>query len=429
MLADAVIFTTREALLKATAEHLKLKGVSNVVTPANAADCIDALNRFPKGLLVIDWACGQKEVVKALAYNRRRFKDEERPIMLVADQVDEKVVATAAEYHVSQVYSEEINVKTLGARLTNLVIAETMGTDVRRQISDATAARTGGDPKGALGTLQKLLAKHPTNLRIKCEVAETLMQLDEWDKAQKILVGMEAQKPPYLRGVHLLGRCMMKLGKFPEAFKVLEQAQIFNAHDVERLCDIGNILLEMDRVEEATEHFEAASELDPEFRDAKVGMGKAKLVDGDVNQALSILRDVSGDVELASLFNTAAVMNMRQGRHDGGMKLYQSALKALGKDQRLLARLYFNMGIGYRRWKKPEQAKEAFAKSAELDPKYDKAQKQIELMNGGKPTAAPLPKAAGDDDALSINIGGFGDFGGLDDDEEDDNLEESLLKF
>lgn len=391
IVADVVIFTKRAELTKLATEHCKLKGVSNVLTPPDADEVIDALNRFPKALLLIDWELGAEHVVKVLSYNRRRFHAL-RPVLLVAPKVSEQVVATAAEYGVSQIFAEALTLKNLGARLANLIIAESMPDEIKRTLVEVADKRVGGDLKGAYASLSRLLLKHPTNLRLRCETAEALMALGEPEKAMKLVEGMDKTKPPYLRGIHLQGRCLMKLGRFAEALAALEQANLFNPHEVERLVDLGQALLNMDRIKDANASFEKALALDPDMRTARLGTGECKLMEGNVNQALEILREVSGDLEMASIFNTCAVLNMRKGRHEAGMHLYTSALGALGKDERLQARLYFNMGIGYRRWGKKDKAQTCFESAQKLDPGFAKVKEQIEALKQktvDKPQAFP----------------------------------------
>lgn len=426
VVADVIIYTERSDLYKLAADTLKIKGVSNILSPKTSEDCIDALTRFPRALLIIDWQLGAEHVVRTLAFNRKRFVGQLRPIMLVADKIADDLIATAAEYSVSQIFTESLTLKNLGSRLANLIIGETLPTDIKKALTEVHEQRTGGDPMAALKILQKTLVKHPTNLRIKCEAAETLMQLNQWDNAYKLLEGMDKTKPPYLRGIHLLGRAHLKLGRFKEALTTLEQANLFNPHDADRLCDIGQALLNMDRVSDAAAHFDMALDKEPKLREAKIGKGQCELMDNHVNEALEIMKECAGDLELASIFNTCAVLNTRQGRHESGMNLYQSALKALGKDGRLQSRLYFNMGIGYRRWGKRDKAMQCFTTAAKLDPGFKRVQDQIDTLNNQ--AAAPTLKKEEARDLVNTTMdAGMVDFNTDLANLLDENLEETLF--
>lgn len=429
IVSDVIIFSAREDLSKLATDHLKLKGVSNLVTPETPEDCTDALRRFPKALLIVDWELGAEAVVKVLSMNRKRFAITGRPILLVATSVSENLVATAAEYAVSQIFTEALTAKNLGARLANMILAEGLADDVRKALTEVASLREGGDHKGALQLLQKMLSKHPGNLRLKSEAGETLLSMGEAEKAIQLLEGMDKTKPPYLRGMHLYGRACMKLGYFTEALKVLERANLFNPHDAERLVDIGQAMLNMDKIKDAESQFDDAIRMDPDLHSAHVGKGQVRLMEGKVNEALAVLKEVAGDLEMASIFNTCAVLNMRHGRHEGGMSLYQAALRSLGKDARLQARLYFNMGIGYRRWNKKDKAVQCIEQAIKLDPNFKKAQAHLESMQSDKPVKKDKTKAP----AAMLPIAADGEPGGmLDFDADlssllDDDLEENLF--
>lgn len=428
IVTDVIIFSARDDVSKLASDHLKIKGVSNLVAPKSPDECIEALRRFQKALLIIDWELGAAAVVKVLAVNRKKFAITGRPILLIAPSVSENLVATAAEYAVSQIFTETLTAKNLGARLANMILAEGLTDDVRKTLTDVGDLRAGGDHKSALQQLQKALAKHPTNLRLKSEAGETLMAMGETEKALQVLEGMDKTKPPYLRGMHLYGRACMKLGRFPEALKVMEQANLFNPHDSERLVDIGQALLNIDRIGDADGKFDEALRIDPDLHTAHVGKGQVKLMEGKVNEALAVLKEVAGDLEMASVFNTCAVLNMRHGRHEGGMSLYQAALRSLGKDARLQARLYFNMGIGYRRWNKKDKAVQCIEMAIKLDPAFKKAQAQLTSLNEPK-----TPKTRAKDEPAQIPLGdgmpgaGLVDLGADLASFLDDDLEENLF--
>jgi tetratricopeptide (TPR) repeat protein len=418
--ADAVIFTSRPELSKLASSCLKMKSVSNVMTPSGASECSEALANYTRALLVIDWDLGSEQVAQVLAANRSKAEAVGRPILLVASEVSEALIATAAEYNVTQIFTEKLSAQSLGARLGSLMISESLPNETKKSLSEAAEARQKGDLKGALTALQKVLAKNPTNFRLKSDVAETLLMLGETEKSLKILEGVDQAKPPYLRGLHLQGRALMKLGRADEAIAMFEKANLFNPNDVDRLCDLGDALLSSDRSKDAAAAFEKALSIDSSSRKAQLGRGKCQLLDGHVNDALAILREAAGDTEIASLFNTAAVLNMRRGRHEQGMSLYQQALKALGKDERIQARLYFNMGLGYRRWGKKDKAQQCFEQSTKLDPTFTKAREHML-----ETAASALPDKTVVNDS-NQDLGGVIDFNKNLSILDDEDLEEGL---
>jgi tetratricopeptide (TPR) repeat protein len=188
------------------------------------------------------------------------------------------------------------------------------------------------------------------------------------------------------------------MGNHDKAIELLERAKLINPHNVDRLIDLGHAFINADQLEAANAQFEEALGLDGDRKEAKEGKGQVMLMNGDVNEALTLLKSVSGPRELASIFNTSAVLSIRAGRFDQGMQLYRSALAALGRNDKIAARLLFNMGMGYERMHKAEKALTCYTKSLELDPMYAKAARHKEVAEkavaagGGK--AVPAPDAA-----------------------------------
>jgi tetratricopeptide (TPR) repeat protein len=233
----------------------------------------------------------------------------------------------------------------------------------------------------------------PGQERVATELAENLIHEGVWDKALEILKPFSDRDPPSIRALHLAGRCLMARGDYGAATQLLGRAKILNPHNVDRLLDLGNAFLRDDQVDLALANFSEAAAIEPDNKDATVGKGQCLLMNGEVNEGLALLKAVSGPREMASIFNSAAVLTIRAERYDKGMALYKSALAALGKDDRIASRLMFNMGLGYKRWSKLDKAMACFQRSLELDPGYAKAQKHRDALakSGVTPAKAPSP--------------------------------------
>ncbi len=382
-IADAVVYSERPEVVRLVADILRKKGVANLIIADTREVCLDGLKRFAKALLIVDWLSGDRNVVGLLSVNGRQPLGRQRPIMLIAEQATAQLVAICAEYSVTQIYTEPLTPKNLSSRLTALLIGESAPDDVRRVLMEVGEMRTSGSLSDGATLIKLQLKKHPNNLKLKCELAELLLSLGHTEEALTHLKGMEHTSPLYLRGIHLLGRALLRLGQAEAAHRVMSMAQLFNEQDPDRLVDIGQALLSLDRFKEARKSFDGALAVEPNHKGAKVGKGQSLLMDGAVNEALTVLKESSTELELASIFNTCAVMNMRKGRHQVGMNLYQSALVAVGSSPKLKSRLYFNMGLGYRRWGKKDKAIDSMEKARALDPAFKKIDQQLREIRGG----------------------------------------------
>ncbi len=397
--APAIVHSKRADLVAMLGSELKALGAPAAVHPKDKDDCVEKLIKDPAAILCIDWELGSEEVNQVLGAIRGHFKIETRPILMVINEIEANVISTAAEYGVSQMHAGPVAAETLRDCLKALIAEDESTKELKDVLVKVAVARGKGDWAIATPMLMELYDKNPANERIALELAENLIYEGSWDQAEQIIQPYLASEPPNIRALHLMGRCFLSKGKFEEAIKLLEKAKIVNPHNVDRLIDLGEAFLNNNQVDQAMANFREATTLDEDNKEAKFGQGKCMLMNGEVNEALGLLKSVSGPREMASIFNTAAVLSMHHGSFEKGMQLYRSALAALGRNDKIGSRLMFNMGLGFRRWKKEDKALACFAKSLEMDPTYVKAAKHKELAEKAiaahpvAPAAAPAKEA------------------------------------
>jgi tetratricopeptide (TPR) repeat protein len=376
----AVLFCSRRDVRDAVKEVLKNMGVTAVAAPASPEECIDDLKKDPESLLVIDWELGGAEVTKVFEAVKGSNRIETRPIFLLAAQISAKLVAIGYEYAVTQTHTGQISQAKIKEYLLEVHRHEKNNAPLKKVLSMVSEARQQNKWDVATNLLEGMKEKLPGNARIAVELAENFVREEKWNEAVGLLEPFASAQPPYARALHLMGRCQMKLGQFEEASITLTKAKLLNPFNISRLIDLGNTLLRTDEVEEAKANFAEAKEIDPTNKAAKIGTGQCMLLEGDVNDALLILKDVSDDQELASIFNTSAIMAIRAGRFQDGMSLYDAACRAIGANLTVKARLIYNKGLGYQRQKLSNDALNLFKEALALDPGFNKAKRTFAVL-------------------------------------------------
>jgi len=386
----AMLHTERSDLRSAMRAELKAIGVTDVVTPTDSDACIVELVNDAEIPLVIDWELGGEEVVKVLSAARGHFKIDTRPIFVIARRVDENVLLTAWEYGVSHVHTGEISRARIKEALRKLIATDAMPErEIRETLIKVAEARKRDEWGMATPLLLEMTDKYPDNHLLKVELAENFIFEELWSEAGALVQPLAMGEPPNPRALHLYARCLAQSGKLSQATRLLQKAKLINPHNVERLIDLGNILLHQNRVGEARDVFTEAEAKGGDNQDAVVGKSKCMLLEGEVNEALAILKDISGPRELAAIFNTTAILAIHHGTFEKGMSLYDAAVRAVGKNTRLQARLWFNKGVGYRRWRRSNKALECFTRSLALDAGFDKAKRQRAAVAGGAKVRMP----------------------------------------
>lgn len=398
---SAIIQSKRMDIREALRDVLKRYSVNVIHTCTSAEQAIDLINANEKALLVIDWDIGFDIITKTLDVARQRHKIFTRPIILFTKTTTPEVLGTAYEYHINKVYTGDISINRIREILDKMVEDDKLNVPLRSIFVQVAKHRDTGDLEAADKLLEALLKKFPSNPKIITELAENKIMMNKWSKAQELVEPLLAQDPPYVRGLHLLGRCLMKKRDFEGAIAAFSKAKVMNPFNFDRLISLGEAMIQNNDIAGAKANFKEAQKLNTGNAVAKKGEGQCLLLEGEVNEALEVLKDVTNNGSLASLFNSSAILAIKKGNLTAGLNLYDSALKAIPKDKLIHAKLMFNKGIGYRRFQKDREALEAFQDAMQMDPRNEKAKRnfddlsrKIGLPSSNEPQAAPITKKA-----------------------------------
>lgn len=369
----AIMFLRRVHTKTLVREEFKSIGIVNFLMADNAAQCVTFLQQNPEAWFVVELDGNQDAVVRVLEDSAGPNHLRIRPTLLISRELTLEITGLAAEYQISRIHSGELTRAKFHLHAVEMRNDWNAMSALREGMMSAAADQMSDRCEDAMRTLGGLVKDYPSNPRLKAQIIDGLIQLDRWEEATEHAYALMDSHENYPRGLQLLGRCLMKQGKFDEACDILKKAKLLNPFNPTRLVILGRALLEIDKRSEARENFEQALKIQQGRKDATVGLAETMLLEGEVNEALKLLSEASNPRELASIFNTSAVLSMRHGRFAMGEKLYQSCFKVVGEDVYLLSRLWYNMGIGYIRWSKPQQALECFERAASTDPAFENA--------------------------------------------------------
>ncbi len=404
----AVIFVSRDTVRSVLMRELKSYGIPEVKAQESLADCIEDLRKDPNSLLVIDWESGEENVAKALGAAQGPHRVDTRPIYFIALDLSERVISIAHEYNVAQIHTGEISQSDITKHLDEIVNFSLMSPLCRQTFREVAELRRKGDRPMVVSKMRDLCDREPGNLRAAVELGYSYCDANMLDDAERWLHSVATRYPQDLRTKHLQARCAMRRGQFEKAYEILQEASLISPNNVERLVELGNILLNMDRVKEAMSRFKAALKLDEGSREAKTGRAQCQMLLGQVNEAVKMLGQMDNPEELASVFNGAAILAIRQQRFEQGLDLYKAAIGFVSHDNSSVARVFFNMGVGLVKWGKPKTALAAFERAAELDPKLEKAKHnqnvlQASLKKGSTPGKAAPEKVP---DVIEVEVAG-----------------------
>ncbi len=402
-LKHATVFISRMTVRAVLVRELKNFGILKVNALDSAMECIEDMERNPAGLLVIDWEHGEQAVTKILRAAQGPHRVDTRPIYFMALDLADRVIKVANEFNVMQIHTGEISQAQIVKNLNELMQFSSISPASRKAYRELAYLRKNKDLDPAETLLRELCEDEPKNIRAAVELGAVLFEMAQYKEAKAWLTKVEAASRGDLRAQHLLARCHMKLGEFEEAEALLEKARLISPLHVDRLVDLGQILLNLDKVEAALGTFNQALKLDPDMKEAKIGKAQCNLLNGHVNEAIKLFGQIDSAQEVASIFNSSAILAIRQDRFKQGLNLYKSAVSHVAGEPHVLARVFFNMGVGLVKWGKNAPALAAFEKAASLDGTFDKATHNVSILKGLKTKGGQVSSPARLDDLASLS--------------------------
>jgi tetratricopeptide (TPR) repeat protein len=394
-------------------QELKRAGITEIVVPMTAEETCAALLKSRDALLVVDQQLEMRDLVEVLKVANGTEAVSTRPIFYMANVISPDVLGICSEYNVSRIHPGQLSRDVLFAHLNAIVNQESEASEIRDLLNQVRLAYEVKDYDKAESLLMPVFERYPNNMRIMCELAETYILSERWKEAENLLAKHALQYTSNIRLQHQLARCHMKARRYQDAEMILRNCDLINPFNVERLLDLGTALMHNDKVSDAYKQFNKALSLEPSNIDAKQGIGQCNLLLGEVNVGLDLLRQVTSDRELASIFNNSAIISVCHGRFEAGIELYKTAVSTLGKDNPTSAKLVFNLGLAYHKKGDEEEAKRCFELSSEMDPNFSNSKINLKILDS----------AEHDEDSIMSETNS----GASIDEEDDEQLEESLM--
>lgn len=426
-LEDAILAIPRESLRHNVSAALKKNGTTNLVYTDRAAEVITALNNYPFAILIIDYDLGKDQVTRVLETAQETIKSDIRPIYLLCGELTEEVVNIATDFNVLKVRSGEINGEQIAGDVAEIYSFGNISDNAREAIQEAAKLRHEDKWDQAALKLAVALEHEPDNGRIKVELAENFNYTGSPKKALDLLKEDLGSENNSVRVKSLTARAHMKMGNFDRATEILQELHTFNPRNVKRLIDLGNCLINQDDAAEAEKYFDQALAIDKESKGALSGKGQCALLQDNLDEALRFLKS-SSEAELAAVFNNTAVICIRNQNYDDGFKLYRTAVSQLLTDKGVLAKVIFNMGLGYLKQERRKAARQAFEKALELAPDYEKAKHNLRVLNVEKDTGEKLVDVTDGDLSSSDPSDDIFSFDGDTEFDDGDDIDDSFFE-
>lgn len=382
----AFIYSKRADVRDVVRQALKVNGLdtNNIQNIVKESNILKLIEKSDFAFLILDWELGAETINRVLEANRKASAIESHPVYLLAAREDENIFKTAKEFFVSRCTIGDITTDSIRGEIRGLVSDYRRLSPIRQVLLNVENAKRLGEDDQAFDMITKLHSKTPDNPRVIVEFAEALIGRGEWKKAEDILRPVLDTEPPYARIKHLYARCRLKAADYNSAIASLKGAQLVSPYNTERLLEMADLFLDLDRPDEANDAYDEILKIAPSYKHAKLGKSKSMLLAGELNEALTLLRECASHRELSSVFNTAAIIAIKQEKYEVGFGLYKKAIGLLAKHTHLLSRIVYNMGIGFVKTGDSEKGLMCFKKSHQLDPDFKNAGFNVKVLEKSK---------------------------------------------
>jgi tetratricopeptide (TPR) repeat protein len=239
----------------------------------------------------------------------------------------------------------------------------------------------------AILLLNDMVKMDPKNYKRLANLALYNQHLKDFKASEDAYKKALAIKPDSA-DVHLnLGSVLKEQGKLEEAIKAFNKALAIKPDYTEAYNNMGNALKEQGKLEEAIEAYKKALAIKPDHAEAFNNMGVTLREKGKSNEAIEAYNKA-----LAIMPNYAeAYINMGavlqdQGKLEEAIEVYKKALD-IKPDH---AQAFNNMGAVLQNQGKPEEAIKAYKIALGIEPDYAEAHRNLSLLTNYKADTAQI---------------------------------------
>lgn len=350
--------------------------------------CVGGQEGFDKAaensydLIMLDWMVPEMTGLAVLNRIKRLERYFYTPVLVVSGMLKKKDFTILGDFPLCALIEKPFDTHSMSRRIQTLADEAAWYEKQQVIISQLVNQIGEGDDK-MLGKLTDLVTSSPNPGPLAMMIGRFLRDKDCFDDAEGMFKIASQQKDTQLMALGELGKTYLFSGKNKEAKTVLMRVLEASPNNIERLCNLGNLSLKEMDTEGADAYFSKAQEIDKKDEHAIRGKNLMFNIKEYMHENEQI------PASYASLLNAIGVSFVRAGDLEKGIEHYKSALEYI-EDKKSQAKLSFNLGLGYAKWKKIPESIDWFEGAKKLLPDYERADHYVQLLKAKQ--ASELPR-------------------------------------
>jgi len=203
---------------------------------------------------------------------------------------------------------------------------------------------------------------------------ETINRNADWKDDYTLFTDMVKKSPDGAAPHTALGYALFKKGLTDQAIEHYQIASRLNPHYIDAPLNLGLAYMKKGLIDEAIEQYQIALKLNPDYADAYVYIGIAYEEKGLIDQAIEhFLIGLALNPDSANAHVNLGVAYVKRGLIDEAIEQYQIALK----ENPDYAEAYNNFGVAYSKKGLVDQAIEMYQIALKLNPDYADAHNNL----------------------------------------------------
>ncbi|HYG36436.1 MAG TPA: tetratricopeptide repeat protein [Clostridia bacterium] len=188
-------------------------------------------------------------------------------------------------------------------------------------------------------------------------------------------------RPNHVEVHNNLGNALSEIGKLHEAMAHYQFALQQKPDHAEAHNNLGIALAMQGKLEEAVDHFQKAIRFKPKYANAHSNLGNALAGQRKLEEAIVQYREcLRLDPKDAQAYNNLANVLFEKGQADESISYYKEAIRLNPKNHET----FCNLGVALARLGQREEALLQFSEAVRLRPDYERARRQIQLLEAAK---------------------------------------------
>ncbi|MFH1033102.1 MAG: tetratricopeptide repeat protein [Pseudomonadota bacterium] len=356
-------------------EMLRLMGFVHILEADDGDTALQKLHGNQVDLIVSDWAMPRLSGLRLLKSVREDDKLARVPFLMVSEEMKEAEVAAAGEERVDAYILKPFTAQMLHDKVAEVLEKRAAPGAIDTQLGLGLVYLQNRQFDQALTCFRVALSQNPKSPRTLLALGQWHQAQGEHHKAKDLYRSAVKLSPKFVKAHEALANLCRLLEENDEALVHLQTAVKISPKNIDRQLELGQMLAESGRSEEAQQIFRAAMHAArDQYAEVAQKVGEACMRAGlsaDAEEAF--LQALAAKPKDIHLYNRLGIAFRQQGKIKEAVANYHRALKLDPENENL----YYNLSRAYYQGQDYNLAQQALAKALALRPDFPEAREML----------------------------------------------------